>query len=168
MKDTETKRKMKRLACDRCSVTVHYLPWVIVYIFPILKGRISVTVINKYMKITPNHQLWDIPKNRYFICFKVKICSKLKSKAHSFKEKADLNEKKMNIMLSPAWNDDSEYWTAGPVTLTVQSMAALCRGRCNFPWLIEWPFYALENSWELLWRNTCKPKFKRKRKIQVC
>ena len=36
------------------------------------------------------------------------------------------------------------------VTLTVQSMAALCRGRCNFPRLIEWPFHALENYVELL------------------
>ena len=46
---------------------------------------------------------FKIPK--YLICFKsckVKICSELKQKVHSFKEKADLNGKKINIMLGPA------------------------------------------------------------------
>ena len=37
-----------------------------------------------------------------------------------------------------------------PVTLTVQSMAALYRGGYNFPQLIEWPFHAFENGVKLL------------------
>ena len=35
------------------------------------------------------------------------------------------------------------------VTLTVQSMAALCRGGCNPPTLIEGPFYSFRNCVKL-------------------
>lgn len=50
--------------------------------------------------------------SNYFICLKVRICTKLKPKAYNFKKETALNEK-MNTVISTAWKDDSESWIAG-------------------------------------------------------